>query len=175
MNTLVERSAEIVAYGRMIRRDSADVLDESSGGASSDPWKPRTRRSPMAVESRPTRVSQVGTVGIPVADQDRALAFYSDQLGFETRMDASYEGGRWVEVAPPGAATSLALVQSRDGYAPGVDTGIRLSTYDAAADHATLRARGVQVGDLIPYPVPMFLFQDVDGNTLIIVERPAEP
>ena len=129
----------------------------------------------MAVESRPTRVSQVGTVGIPVADQDRALAFYSHQLGFETRMDASYEGGRWVEVAPPGAATSVALVQSRDGYAPGVDTGIRLSTDDAAADHATLRARGVQVGDMIPYPVPMFLFQDVDGNTLIIVERPAEP
>jgi catechol 2,3-dioxygenase-like lactoylglutathione lyase family enzyme len=126
----------------------------------------------MAANVRPTRVSEVGTIGIPVDDQDRALAFYRDQLGFEARMDVSFEGTRWLEVAPPGAATSIALVQSREGYTAGVDTGIRLATDDAAADHESLKSRGVQVGEMIPQPVPMFYVTDPDGNGLIIVERP---
>jgi catechol 2,3-dioxygenase-like lactoylglutathione lyase family enzyme len=119
------------------------------------------------------RITQVGTVGIPVDDQERALAFYRDALGFETRMDSEYgEGQRWLEVAPPGAATSVALVQSHDAYRAGVDTGIRFSTDDAAADHAALQARGAEVDEIIPYPVPMFFVRDPDGNSLIIVERP---
>jgi catechol 2,3-dioxygenase-like lactoylglutathione lyase family enzyme len=119
------------------------------------------------------RITQVGTVGIPVDDQERALAFYRDALGFETRMDSEYgERQRWLEVAPPGAATSIALVQSHDAYRAGVDTGIRFSTDDATADHAALQARGADVGEIIPYPVPMFFIRDPDGNSLIIVERP---
>ena len=48
-----------------------------------------------------TRISQVGTVFVPVADQDRALEFYLGKLGFETRTDTAYgEGDRWIEVAP---------------------------------------------------------------------------
>jgi catechol 2,3-dioxygenase-like lactoylglutathione lyase family enzyme len=119
------------------------------------------------------RITQVGTVGIPVDDQERALAFYRDALGFETRMDSAYgEGQRWLEVAPPGAATSVALVQSHEAYRAGVDTGLRFSTDDAGADHAALQARGVDVGEIIPYPVPMFFLRDPDGNSLIVVERP---
>ena len=130
----------------------------------------------MAKSETRSRITGIGTVGIPVDDQDRALAFYRDKLGFETRMDALYgEGERWIEVAPPGAATSIALVRSREGYPAGVDTGVRLSTDDAAADHGDLLARGVDVdAQVIPYPVPMFLFRDPDGNSLIIVERPAD-
>jgi len=123
-----------------------------------------------------TRISDVGTVGIPVADQDRALAFYRDVLGFEVRLDAGFgEGMRWIEVAPPGAGTTVALVQSRDGYPSGIDTGIRLSTDDATADHAALRARGVDVdAEVIPYPVPMFTFGDPDANRLYVVQRPSD-
>jgi catechol 2,3-dioxygenase-like lactoylglutathione lyase family enzyme len=48
-----------------------------------------------------TRISGVGTVGVPVTDQDRALEFYLGTLGFEKRMDAPFGGGmRWIEVAP---------------------------------------------------------------------------
>ena len=126
----------------------------------------------MTTKARPTRISEVGTVGIPVDDQDRALAFYRDQMGFEVRMDGTYPGGRWVEVAPPGASTSIALVQSRGDYPAGVDTGIRLSTDDAATDHEALASSGVTVGDVIPQPVPMFVLRDPDGNQLFIVERP---
>jgi catechol 2,3-dioxygenase-like lactoylglutathione lyase family enzyme len=114
------------------------------------------------------RISQIWTVGVPVKDQDRALEFYTGKLGFEKRLDASYgEGQRWVEVGPPGGATTIALVQSDSA---GVDTQVRLTTNDAAAFHAALRAEGVDADDLIPYPVPMFPFRDADGNGLIIVE-----
>ena len=66
-----------------------------------------------------TRISQVATVFVPVADQDRALEFYLDKLGFEKRADFPYgEGGRWVEVAPPGSANAIALVPPREGGSP---------------------------------------------------------
>ena len=88
------------------------------------------------------RITQVGTVGIPVDDQERALAFYRDALGFETRMDSEYgEGQRWLDVAPPGASTSIALVQSHDAYRAGVETGIRFSTDDVGGGPRRARRR----------------------------------
>ena len=120
-----------------------------------------------------TRITQVGTVGIPVADQDRALAFYLEKLGFEKRIDFFYgEGDRWIEVAPRGAATTIALVRGRDGQPTGIDTGVRFTTDDAAADHAEMRGRGIDAdAEIMQYPVPMFSFRDLDGNRLIVVER----
>jgi catechol 2,3-dioxygenase-like lactoylglutathione lyase family enzyme len=121
-----------------------------------------------------THITQVGTVGIPVRDQDRALEFYVDRLGFEKRMDVPFgEGERWVEVAPSGAATTIALVRARAGEPTGIDTQVRLTTRDAEADHAELRARGVDADTAIMrYPVPMFVLRDPDGNCLRVVERP---
>ena len=123
-----------------------------------------------------TRITEVGRVIVPVADQDRALEFYIGKLGFEKRMDVPYgDGERWVEVAPPGATTAIALVPPREGESAGVDTRISLTTEDADATHADLRTRGVDVdaevmrmGDPVP---PMFFFRDQDGNTLLIVEQ----
>ncbi|GAA5119741.1 VOC family protein [Pseudonocardia adelaidensis] len=117
-----------------------------------------------------TRITDVTTVAVPVRDQDEALAFYVDVLGFGKRLDAPFGGGRWVTVAPAGASTSIALVA---GDRTGVDTGIRLATADAAADHEHLRAAGVDVdAEILRYPgVPaMFTFRDADGNTLVVVE-----
>jgi catechol 2,3-dioxygenase-like lactoylglutathione lyase family enzyme len=121
-----------------------------------------------------THISQVGLVMVPVSDQDRALEFYTEKLGFQTRSDTPFgRGDRWVEVAPPGAATSIALVTPREGEATGIDTRIALSTADIDADHSALRARGVDVdeevmrmGDPVP---PMFFLRDQDGNRLLIV------
>jgi catechol 2,3-dioxygenase-like lactoylglutathione lyase family enzyme len=122
-----------------------------------------------------THITGIGTVAVPVVNHERALGFYVGTLGFETWMDAEFAPGqRWIEVAPSGAAASIALVQSRPANPAGVDTGIRLSTTDAAGDHEALRAQGVEVGELIPEPVPMFVIRDPDTNTLYIVERPSD-
>ena len=120
-----------------------------------------------------TGIRDIRTVGIPVRDQDRALEFYLGTLGFEKRLDAPFGAGRWVEVAAPGASTSVALVAAAEDTAVGVDTGIRLTTADAAADHAHLRGCGVDVDpEVLRYPgvPPMFTFRDADGNTLVVVE-----
>lgn len=122
-----------------------------------------------------THVTQVGTVIVPVSDQDRAIDFYVETLGFEKRADIPFgRGDRWVEVAPPGAATSIALVPPREGEAVGVETRIGYTTEDVDADHASLLARGVDVdsevmrmGDPVP---PMFFFRDPDGNKSFIVQ-----
>jgi lactoylglutathione lyase len=122
-----------------------------------------------------TRISDVRTIGVPVADQQRALQFYGGVLGFETRMDSPFPGGRWIEVAAPGATTTIALAAAGEGTAAGVDTGIRFTTTDATADHASLAAAGVDVDtEVLRFPgvPPMFSFRDPDGNTLYVVEQP---
>jgi lactoylglutathione lyase len=125
------------------------------------------------MSERPTRIHGVHTVGVPVTDQDGALAFYLDTLGFETRRDVPMgDNGRWIEVAPPGAPTTIALVPTSTGVPAGRPTGIRLATSDAEADHADLTPRGVDAGNLLRWPgvPPMFEFRDPDGNGLVVVE-----
>src|ERR687896_662728 len=126
-------------------------------------------------ERNNTPITDVRTVGVPVTDQDRALAFYLEKLGFEKRLDAPVEqlGVRWIEVAPAGAATTIALVPTHEGVPTGVETGIRFTTPDAAAVHADLQSRGVDVGELLRWPdVPaMFAVRDQDGNGLEIIEQ----
>ena len=121
------------------------------------------------------RITGVRTVGVPVTDQDRALAFYVETLGFEKRLDAPVEqlGGRWIEVAPHGAEITLALVPAHEGVPAGVETGIRFTTPDAAAVHADLVGRGVEAGELLRWPgvPPMFEVRDPDGNGLEVVEQ----
>jgi catechol 2,3-dioxygenase-like lactoylglutathione lyase family enzyme len=111
-----------------------------------------------------TNLTQVGTCMIPVKDQDQAIAFYTEKLGFELRAD----------IPLAGAATTLALTSPRPGEATGIETRIALSTTDIDADHADLKARGVDVdaevmrmGDPVP---PMFWFNDPEGNRLLIVQ-----
>ncbi|HEY2160920.1 MAG TPA: VOC family protein [Solirubrobacteraceae bacterium] len=115
------------------------------------------------------------TVGVPVADQQRALEFYVETLGLEERMDIPLKqfGGRWIEVAPAGGPVTLALVPERDGVPSGVETGIRLTASDADAAHAELQSRGVEVGEILRWPgtPPMFAIRDRDGNRMEIVEQ----
>jgi len=129
----------------------------------------------MPQQAAMTKVTEIATVLVPVRDQDRAIEFYEDNLGFEKRMDFDMGPDRWVEMGPVGGTTTIALAKGGDGQLPGIDTGIRLSTDDAAADHEALRAAGVDVDELLNYGggvPPMFVFRDLDGNELVIVEQP---
>ncbi|MGA2322210.1 MAG: VOC family protein [Solirubrobacteraceae bacterium] len=123
-----------------------------------------------------THITQVGTVMVPVNDRDQAIEFYLNKLGFEKRADIPFGADeRWVEVAPPGATTTIALVPPRDGEATGIETRVGFTTEDADADHAELQARGVDVDETVmrmgdPVP-PMFFFRDLDGNKFMVVEQ----
>jgi catechol 2,3-dioxygenase-like lactoylglutathione lyase family enzyme len=128
------------------------------------------------VSKTATRISKIGTVVIPVSDQDRAIEFYVETLGFEKRADVPFGNGyRWVEVAPPGATTTIAIVPPPPGKPTGnVETGIGLNTDDIDSVHADLKARGVDVDDEVsrmgdPVP-PLFWLRDPDGNTLMVAE-----
>jgi lactoylglutathione lyase len=120
------------------------------------------------------QIGDVRTVGVPVNDQERALSFYVDTLGFEKRLDAPLGGGkRWIEVAPAGAAITIALVAASEGVPAGVETGIRFTTEDAESAFAALRSRGVTTGEMLRWEgvPPMFSFRDPDGNGLELVEQ----
>lgn len=130
----------------------------------------------MTDTQTPTRITQLGTVMVPVSDQDRALDFYTGKLGFEKRADIPFgHGDRWVEVAPAGAATTIALVLPREGEPTGIQTRVGFTSEDIDADHASLLAQGVDVDEAVmrmgdPVP-PMFFFRDQDGNQLMAVQR----
>jgi catechol 2,3-dioxygenase-like lactoylglutathione lyase family enzyme len=129
----------------------------------------------MVSTGQRAHVSGIRTVAVPVRDQDRALAFWTGPLGMEVRLDAPLGAGRWIEVAPAGAATSIALTAADAGSVPGGDTGIRLSTGDAGAAHAAFTAVGVDTDpEVLRWPgVPaMLVLRDPDGNRLTVVEQP---
>jgi catechol 2,3-dioxygenase-like lactoylglutathione lyase family enzyme len=120
-------------------------------------------------------ISTMSLVCIPSTDQDKAIAFYEDVLGFEKRTDTPFgDNYRWVEVYPPSGTTGIALAPPPPGKATSMETGIALTTDDIDATHAALKEAGVDVdaevsrmGDPVP---PMFWFRDPDGNTLMVVE-----
>jgi catechol 2,3-dioxygenase-like lactoylglutathione lyase family enzyme len=122
------------------------------------------------------QITQLGRVIVPVSDQDEAIAFYTSKLGFSLVADVPFgEGDRWVEVAPPGGGTAIALAPPQGEYQPGRMTGIALASADPRADHEELQETGVDVdaelmgGDgTVPL---MFFFRDRDANQLMIVEQ----
>ena len=123
-------------------------------------------------------VSHVGTVIVPVADQDAALAFYTEKLGFEQRADVPYgENGenRWVEVAPPGSRARLALNPPMMSEPGGSSIGVE--SPDVLGEHKRLSAIGGIDIDPEPMRTPgaplMFMLRDPDGNTVVVVEEPA--
>lgn len=114
-------------------------------------------------------------MSLPVADQDAALAFYTEALGCELRFDAVVPPGvRMIEVAPPGSAVGLLLLPP-DSPIP---VALRLGTDDADAVYAHVAAvDGVvhhndQVLRWEGVPA-MFHLSDPDGNSLVYLEDSA--
>jgi len=117
-------------------------------------------------------ITGIRTVSIPVDDQDAALAFYTDALGFRVLRDhPTPNGGRWIELAAGSDDAIVTLEPAVPGVTRG-PIGIRFSTDDAEAAHAALLAAAADTDDILRWPgVPaMFAFRDPDGNAFSITE-----
>jgi len=109
-----------------------------------------------------------------VRDLELSKRFYLQQLRFELITEQRLPTGeRWIEVAPAGAQTTIALVPPREGEPVGIQMRVGYSSDDVDADHDALAARGVDVDDVMrmgdPVP-PMLFFRDQDGNTFMIAQ-----
>ena len=125
-----------------------------------------------------TTISNIGVVMFAVADQDAALAFYTEKLGFEVRGDTRFgehDEMRWLEVAPPGSRARLALNPPMGGQPGGGSIGVE--TPDVLGEHARLSAVGGIDLDPEPMRTPgaplMFMLRDPDGNVVVVVEEPS--
>ena len=121
--------------------------------------------------------SSIHSASVVVADQDKAIDFYTNVLGWDIAMDAPIgDAGRWVTVVPPGATTQLALFPAgADGPADarGKYTGITLTTPDIESTYTTLSGQGVKFehppADM-PWGQKGTWFTDPDGNQFFLVE-----
>ena len=125
-----------------------------------------------------TTITNIGVVMFSVADQDAALAFYTDKLGFEVRGDDRFgpnDEMRWLEVAPPGSTARLALNPPMNGQPGGGSIGVE--TADVRAEHARLtEIGGIDLDAEImamPGAPTMFSLRDPDGNSVWVVETPS--
>ena len=130
----------------------------------------------MSATTSKLNLTQVGRVCVTIADTDRAIDFYVNKLGFEKVVDVEMGPGmRWVEVQIKGTPTTIAIAPPPPGrQAGGGETGICIDTSDVDADHAALKAAGVDVDDEVTRyggaVPPMFWLRDPDGNSLIVVQ-----
>ncbi|MEO5866957.1 MAG: VOC family protein [Sphingomonas sp.] len=128
---------------------------------------------------------QIRHVLMKVDDQDKALAFYTEILGFEVAEDRPGEI-RWLTVKSPEGADGVELVLEPSRFAPGLaaqkalyDGGFPatvLSTMDVRADYARLSALGV-VFRGVPRPMGPVVavpFEDTCGNLIMLVQQPGE-
>ncbi|MDQ6697664.1 MAG: VOC family protein [Actinomycetota bacterium] len=124
-----------------------------------------------------TTVSNIGVAMFTVADQDAALAFYTEKLGFEVRSDTRFgeqQEMRWLEVAPAGSHARLALNPPMGNKPGGGSIGVE--TTDVLGEHARLSAIGGIDLDPAPMQTPgaplLFMLRDPDGNHIAVAEAP---
>ncbi|OLF06234.1 glyoxalase [Actinophytocola xinjiangensis] len=115
-------------------------------------------------------------VAVPVTDVDRAIAFYTEKVGFILDHDHTVSDDlRFVQLTPPGSACSIALGKGIVDSEPGSLAGVQLVVEDIEAARAELAGRGVEVSDVSTGPGGAFVFfADPDGNRWSVQDpRPA--
>ncbi|HSK90899.1 MAG TPA: VOC family protein [Euzebyales bacterium] len=120
-------------------------------------------------------LTNVQIISVPVSDQQAAHDFYVDLLGLSVIADSDMgPHGRWLQVGPDGAATTLALVSGDERAAPGSVGGLVFETTDIDGDVSALARRGVDFAagiEDMPW-ARAARFADPDGN-LLVLQTPA--
>ncbi len=114
-------------------------------------------------------------VSIPTRDQDRALEFYTEKLGFKVMTDQPFSPSqRWIELQIPGADTRVVLFTA-DGQADRIGSAFNgaFQSDDVEKTYAELRERGVEfTGEPAKQPWGTFAtFKDPDGNQFVISSK----
>jgi len=110
-------------------------------------------------------------VSIPVTNQDRALAFYTEKLGFRLLTDQPFsDKQRWLELGIPGAETRVVLFQFEGSLQPGSQMNLSLWTDDVDGTYRELKAKGVEfTAPPSTQPWGTFcIFKDLDGNSFVL-------
>jgi predicted enzyme related to lactoylglutathione lyase len=113
-------------------------------------------------------------VSIPVTDQDRALAFYTEKLGFRVVTDQPYDATqRWIELGIPGADTGIVLFNMGDAMKAGGLTNVSLWADDLEGTVQHLKSKGVE---FVMEPKRFdwgsaSIFKDPDGNRIMLSSR----
>jgi catechol 2,3-dioxygenase-like lactoylglutathione lyase family enzyme len=113
-------------------------------------------------------------LSVPVSDQQRAKRFYQETLGFQlVRESPMGPGQNWIQLAPPGCSTTIALVTWFDTMKPGGLQGVMLNVTDIDRDHKELSARGLELTAIDQQPWGRYaMFKDPDGNGWILRQPP---
>ena len=116
-------------------------------------------------------------VTLPVADVDRAIAFYVDQVGFNLDYDHKVSPElRFVQLTPRGSACSIAIGVGLTTAEPGSVVGMQVVVDDADAARADLIEHGVDASEVEAYPWGRFtFFADPDGNRWAVQQIVRQP
>ncbi|HWG20600.1 MAG TPA: VOC family protein [Terracidiphilus sp.] len=121
-------------------------------------------------------IDKVSTIPIAVKDQDEALTWFTQMLGFEKRLDQRGNGFRWLTVAPPQQAEVEFLLASWFPDSVGKNATWVLSTRDCKGGYEELKGRGVEFLQP-PQPRPWGIeavFVDLYGNRYALVQETAQ-
>jgi len=119
-------------------------------------------------------IKGVKFASIPVTNQDRALAFYTEKLGFRFLTDQPFsDEQRWIELGIPGADMRVVLFKFGESLQPGSQMNITFWADDVETTTRELKSKGVQ---FVMEPKredwgTAAAFKDVDGNTFVLSSK----
>lgn len=119
-------------------------------------------------------------VELPVIDQDRAIAFYTETLGLRVAEDMPYGNGwRWVTLAIPGAETKILLTRKADGHSR-TSPQLVLTVHDVEGLYRELKGKGVEFPQELTSaswnPAETYaVLRDSEGNLVMISSDPSAP
>jgi catechol 2,3-dioxygenase-like lactoylglutathione lyase family enzyme len=113
-------------------------------------------------------------IAVPVSDVDRAIAFYTEKVGFNLDHDHTLDDGtRFVQLTPPGSACSIAFGKGIVDTPPGSVQGLQIVVSDIEQARSELSGRGMDVGEVQHFPWGDFIyFKDPDGNGWAVQKLP---
>jgi predicted enzyme related to lactoylglutathione lyase len=136
---------------------------------------PAAARALLLAAPEAVMIKNVDFVSIPVADQKRALAFYTEKLGFTVFTDQPFNDKvRWIELKVGGAQTKVVLFtpEGQEDRVGGFQS-LSFNCDDLERTYAELRDKGVE---FVAPPRKeqwgvMAMFKDSEGNQFVLGQK----